>query len=322
MNYEIGLCYHPTTIVFVDDNKNFITSIRLEINNIFNCEYFSDSLEALHFFKEEYKSSPFTDRCFIESENERSDNIFYHINLRKIRKESQIKDRFKEVSVAVIDYNMPRMNGLELILKLRAINSSIRIILLTGEADNDIAIKLFNDGVIDKFIKKGTTDLIKVLTSKITESEHNYFAKLSQTVFDNINNVSHKLARLRDPVFVEFFNKLCKEKSFIEYYLLDDSGSFLLIDKNGSPYWLAVLDEEELYDFYIYAETEQAPASVVEPLKNKEKIPLFYTEEDLKVFPSNWTKYLHPSQKLEGIKTYYYSLVNDTAIYQLNNKAI
>lgn len=275
MNYKIGLCCHPATTVFVDDNINFIDSINLELNNVLNCKYFHDPVEALRFFKEDYQSRPFINRCFVEPEEEQSDNLFYQMDLRKIRNEAQIIDRFKEIAVVVIDYTMPGMNGFELSHNLRAINPFIRIILLTGEADHDVAVKLFNDEVIDKFIKKGSTDLINVLISTIRESEHNYFSRLSQTVFDNINKLSHKLTRLRDPVFVAFFNTLCKEKDVIEYYLVDDNGSFLLIDKVGDPHWLAVIDRDELHGYYVYAEIEQAPATVVEPLKTGKKFPSF-----------------------------------------------
>jgi len=51
---KIACCYHPTTLVSVDDNQKFFNIIRLVINRQKNAfRFFNDSKEALKFLKEE-----------------------------------------------------------------------------------------------------------------------------------------------------------------------------------------------------------------------------------------------------------------------------
>lgn len=316
MNYSISLCCHPTTTLFVDDNQDFINIIKLKLGDSLCYKFYSSSLKALDFFKSVYQAKPFIQRCFIEPTNEYSDQLFYNVDLRRIHKEIYLSQRFDEIAVAVIDYTMPELDGLELSKQIRTIHPSIRILLLTGEADHEIAVQLFNEGIIDKFIKKDTPDLINVLIRAIKELEHKYFVGLSQTIIDKMNGSANNFSRLSDPGFVNLFNQLRQEKDIIEYYLVDSNGGFLLIDRQGNPYWLAVLSAQELEGFYEYAETEKAPEDVIIALKNKTKLPFFYTDEDLRTPPHAWAKYLHPAQSFQGLDTYYYTLISDPNRYQ------
>lgn len=311
MNHQISLCYHPTTVVFVDDNLDFINSIRAEIKRILHCKFYSEPLNALDFFKNYYRIKPFTQRCFVKPADEQTNHLFYNVNLRVIHQEIRTAERFEEVAVAVIDYTMPDMNGVELSQQLRAINPAIRILLLTGEADHDTAVQLFNNGVIDKFVKKSTPELIKVLTQTIKELEDKYFINLSQVIINKMNGSSDNLKRLGDISFVNFFNQLCHEKLIVEYYLIDEQGSFLLIDGKGASYRLVIVDNSEMENFYESATTEKAPKAILDVLSNKVKMPVFLTENQLWTHPADWETYLYPVQRLNGLNTYYYTLIEN-----------
>lgn len=256
MNKSISLCYHPTTTVFVDDNQDFMRSIQLELRKTFPCKFYSDPLKALDFFRSGYQSHPFIQRCFIALTDEdldhlkRSDHLFYNVDLRQIHKEIHVAERFKEVAVAVIDYTMPELNGLELSKKIRAAHPNIRILLLTGEADHNLAVEAFNEGIIDKFIRKDTPELITVLVQTIKELEHHYFIKLSQIILDKMNDSSTTLQCLSNPNIIKLFANICQKYHITEYYLIDSTGNFLLIDENNNPHWLALMSENELNKIY------------------------------------------------------------------------
>ena len=59
-------------------------------------------------------------------------------------------DRFAEVSVAIVDYDMPGENGMEICRRLR--NHPVRTVMLTGKADEKLATSAFNQGLIDRFV--------------------------------------------------------------------------------------------------------------------------------------------------------------------------
>jgi CheY-like chemotaxis protein len=312
MNSHIGLCYHPTTVVFVDDNKHFLQAFQFEFKDKLIGKFYYEPLKALQFLVHEYQANLFTQRCSVLSE-EAADQLFSQVDLRLIHKQCEVKSRFEEIAVCVIDFMMPSMNGLELSRKIKAIHPSIRILLLTGEADNELAVEAFNEGIIDKFLKKSSSDLTAKLYQAIQELTYKYFMDLSHSILSSMNGAVDKFKRLRDPVFIEFFTRLCQEKNIAEYYIINDSGGFLLLDNQASPYWLALMNNRELEGFYDTAATEKAPESIINALKEKTKIPFFFTDEDLWTPPTDWEHYLHKAQRLDGLDTYYYAVIEKSS---------
>jgi len=315
MKNQISLCYHPTKTVLIDDNQDFLKAIKLELERDLHCSSFVSPVQALTFFKQDHKPKPFTERCFIEPVDERADHLFFNVDLRQIHQEVYLGDRFNDIAVIVVDYTMPRMDGLTLSRHIKDLYPHIRIILLTGEADNDLAVQAFNEGIIDKFIKKGTPELSKLLIETIKILERKYFQLLSQSIIDKLNGVAHKLNRLSDPNLISFFNQICREKAIVEYYLIDGNGSFLLIDNKGTPAWFVLLNGQDIQEFYSYALLEKAPMAVIEALKTQQKLPFFYTEDDLQTPPADWENYLHPAKPVPQAADYYYALIEDASAY-------
>ena len=59
-----------------------------------------------------------------------------------------------EVSVVIVDYQMPKMNGAQLIRLLLTKYPGIRYIMLSGQANEIVVNELRNEGLIDAFIHK------------------------------------------------------------------------------------------------------------------------------------------------------------------------
>ena len=64
----------------------------------------------------------------------------------------------REVSLVISDYNMPHMNGLELLKTVKNIYPHILTIMLTGQAEMEIAIQAINEAGVYKFIQKPWDD--------------------------------------------------------------------------------------------------------------------------------------------------------------------
>ena len=256
-----------------------------------------------------------------------------HENIAKIEDKKRNIDRFfitqakrilsqySEISVLIIDYAMPGINGLELCHQLR--DTSIKIIMLTGEASKDLAVEAFNEGSIDKFILKNTADLMGMLVQTIHELQRSYFLNLSEKALHKTANFSSKtLACLDDPIFISFFQQIFNKHQLIEYYLMDDLGSFLMLDAKGNPYWLAVANDEMMETYYDFAKGDKAEETMVQRLKNKEIIPYFYTEDDFDVRPREWQPYLHKASVLDGKERYYYAFIENSSVYTFPSRKI
>lgn len=66
--------------------------------------------------------------------------------------------------VVITDWNMPNMNGLELVKAIRSNNKTIPIIMITTEAEKSKVVEAIKAGVSDYLIKPFTPE---VLTQKV-----------------------------------------------------------------------------------------------------------------------------------------------------------
>jgi len=127
---------------------------------------------------------------------------------------------------------------------------------------------------------------------------------------------------LEEPSFIKLFNEIIHERRIVEYYLIDTTGSFLLVDINGKPSWFIIKTEEDLKMYYELAEDTQAPKLLLRQLKEKEKIAHFFKTDDMhEVNGIDWELYLYPAKLLQGKQKYFYALlskVNDSNL-NINN---
>lgn len=77
----------------------------------------------------------------------------------------------REVSLVISDYNMPQMNGLEFLKSVKDHHPHILTIMLTGQAEMDVAVKAINEAGVYKFIQKPWDDEdLKITIRRALES--------------------------------------------------------------------------------------------------------------------------------------------------------
>ncbi len=81
------------------------------------------------------------------------DRRIIDLDIPAIHREIYNSKRFLENTVLVIDYAMPVMHGMEVCKELSHL--PIKKLMLTGEADDKLAVQAFNQKLINKFIRKG-----------------------------------------------------------------------------------------------------------------------------------------------------------------------
>jgi CheY-like chemotaxis protein len=62
--------------------------------------------------------------------------------------------RNRPIDAVVSDYEMPRMNGLDLLQQVRMTRPDVLRVLLTGQADVQLAMRALNEGAADRFLLK------------------------------------------------------------------------------------------------------------------------------------------------------------------------
>lgn len=312
---EMSSCFFEAAIVAVDDNPQLLNMIKLNLNRRLPNYTFRDPIEALEFLKTQ-KLPNFVDRCIQRTEEDEADARRIDINITEIHKEIYDPARFHNVSVVVVDYAMPGMNGVEFCRHLAG--SPYKIILLTGEAGLNTAVDLFNEGIIHRYLHKGDPHYIDLLTDTIFELQHAYFNDLSRVIIESITRKSEVFSELpsclEDPVFIQFFYEFFTKHELTEYYLMDESGSFLFVDKNGRTSFLAVKtagDMEAADDEANWDQTDMSPAARSGILDRSCLVHFFDHHAEMKS-AKDWDAVIYPAQKLEGKHaTYYYSYITE-----------
>ena len=82
---------------------------------------------------------------------------------------------FEEIDVIfiLVDYQMPELNGAELIRRIKMIHPRMKCIMLSGQANALQVDDLVNDNLLDSFISKpwNEEDLVRVITPILDERQ-------------------------------------------------------------------------------------------------------------------------------------------------------
>lgn len=309
-----SLYYYPTTIALVDDNFSYLSNLSLKLSKKWPTCLFESPKVALEYIFEKNLNqlNPLTHDLSnsyykeIDKYDEVVNSKTINLSLSNLYKKIYDNDRFNEISTLLVDFDMPIMNGVDFCKELKE-KSSIRKVMLTGKADNAIAVKAFNNEVLDKFIIKGVDDIDDELLEIILLEEKKYFNNLLSSFEKNI--IFEKGSIFQNENYLKLFNQVCDESNFVEYYALDFKGSFLFLDKNASPTVLLISSLSEFDNYYQTAIDLEAKGEIVRKLHNKTHLLYLLHEEDYKVSSNDWIQFLYPCLKSKD-ERFFYAILN------------
>ena len=142
--------------------------------------------------------------------------------------------RFAFTRVCVVDYAMPAMSGLRVLSELAGWSGSR--VLLTGRADEQLAVSAFNRGLIEQFIPKQSTDIRLRLTDAIQSLRQLADARQQQTWRATLTREQHAL--LCDPAIAKALENLILRQGWIEYVVIGAPFGVLALDPKGGVSWL------------------------------------------------------------------------------------
>ncbi len=235
-------CYfYPTTVVCVDDDMNLLKSLKtlLEENN--PIVGFHSPFEAKVYLQEHAKALSTTQ--FAAAQSLDRDNIQLYID--KIHELIYDANRFKEVSSIVVDYYMPGINGLAFCRDFEG--SPYKKIMLTGEADQALAVSAFNEGIINQFVMKGEVEAIDRVKALVQKMQGQFFeAKTSFLIESLLQLDAQRFQYFTDVAFCEHLQKMFAKRDITEMYLFNQRGAYLLIDRANNLWWLRIRGSSDL----------------------------------------------------------------------------
>ena len=183
--------------------------------------------------------------------------IFLHVISAKDGQEGLALSKENNPDIVITDINMPNMDGLEMIEKIKQLKPSVKFIITSAFDDKDYLFKSIKIGVSDYLKKPVKIDelsdvLLKVISTILTERAAPIFANYMNDMIQYQQDPSALMLKDK-PVFVnqifldffnaesvELFNEVCqdfgslllKHQSFL--YNQDEEDWFIQVEKNPS----------------------------------------------------------------------------------------
>ncbi len=319
MTKELPLCFYPTQIILIDDDVNYTKNVEMfMLSKEIPVKIFNNPLKAIPYIMENVITK-LSENLF-NIEDEFLEKTTFNVSFKPLQEIVYNKNRFQNFSVLVVDFAMPEMNGQELVTQLKDL--PIKKLLLTGEADYSLAVKMFNAGLIDRFFRKSDDNLLENIVKEIEQLKVDFFVSLSKPVLSALAKKS-SIIPFADSKFVNFFTDLFKKNKIAEYYALDESASYLLLTKTATSYGLIVKSEEDMQTLIELAENEKGISSdLLQSIKDKKKLAYFHNVKELSKPVKDWK--LYDAHELSGSsQKYYYALVKDVAdLFNLDQSKI
>ena len=176
--------------------------------------------------------------------------------------------RFTLAQVCVVDYSMPAMSGLNVLSDLtRWLGSRI---LLTGRADEQLAVSAFNRGLIDQFIPKQAPDIRQRLTDAIQSLLHKPNPRHEQTWRATLTREQSEL--LSDSGFSAELEKLAAKQEWTEHVVIGAPFGILALDSAAQAMWLQLEPTERLAELAEMAASQGWDASTTAQIRSGQKL--------------------------------------------------
>ncbi|CAB3787600.1 response regulator [Paraburkholderia fynbosensis] len=301
--------YFPTTVTFVDDSPTFLSNLCLQLDPQLAFRLFSSPGEALDFVNSRPRPGPLDEPIFAPFRDRTDEDVAHQVialSVNTVRKQVHNAQRFLATSVVVIDYDMPGMNGLEFCRRMT--DPAVRKIMLTGKADEHIAVQSFNEGIIHRFISKQDAAAVPALNRAVRDLQNAYFDDVCQSILDTL--AVSEYAFLRDQALAARVAEISDSLGIVEHYLSYCPGGLLMLDSAGKSYLLIVHSDETLRGLREIAIEQDAPAEFLKELDSRRSLPYFWqTDGHYPTDCTAWEPYMHPATQLGGRQNYVYSVI-------------
>jgi CheY-like chemotaxis protein len=306
---NLPIYQHPTMTVLVDDSPSFLHSLRFQLGPGFPSIGFSDTTAAIAWLRQHGAApaalagllSPSVDTYTFAPQPY---NIALHVEqVCGIRRHAH---RFLTPSVLVVDYAMPGMDGIQFCEAVRDL--PCRKILLTGVADERVAIEAFNRGLIDRYVRKSDAHALDRLEEELTQLQEDFFLAQSEALRMLLS--LHDFSFVNDPAIGGLVRELGARHKIVEHYLFKTPPGFLMYDRDARPWLLAVETEQSMNAHFEIALDGGAPASLLEALGQRRVVPNFSDGDGMysPVRHKEWHRFTAPAQSRHGRELYYWAM--------------
>ncbi|MGI4850330.1 MAG: response regulator [Janthinobacterium lividum] len=312
-------CFYPTTTVLIDDDIDTLESL-IQVLDLKKKPHhvFIDPREGLRYIQENTYYKTFSKDMMYRDEEDLDEVLSFHPKI--LLDEIKNPQRYHQVSVLIIDYEMPGIDGLKICQAID--NPYIKKIMLTGVADEKMAISAFNQGLIYQYVRKQDPDFIENLQYMVDKAQKAYFQDIFDVAIKILRNKFLNTAII-EPDFKIYFEELVRKHNIVEYYMVEEIGSFLMVDQNQTIHSLITFDKNLMESHCEIVLTEDLTHQQIDDITQHKLMPCAYDPIKRPHFQiSNLSEYLQVPTIIEGQTSTFYCAFGEGFIFFSPDMAI
>jgi len=268
------LFHRPGTVVFLDDDPDYLEMLALVLPRNWHVKLFLRPVECINHLLQEppfWEADAWNQQQLIDQWRGGKPLI-----PQVLAYWSKYTERYALTRVCVVDYSMPAMDGLQALGEL--VDWPGSRVLLTGQADEQVAVRAFNRGLIDQFIAKQAPDISRRLIESVEHLLGIPNARHAQTW--RVTLTPEQNARLRLPEVGRDLAAFAA-KRWVEHVALGDPFGVLGMDAAGNVSWLQLETLDGLKALGELAELEGLPAGALAEIRSGRKLADFELRQAL-----------------------------------------
>jgi CheY-like chemotaxis protein len=255
------LYHRPNALVFLDDDSSYLDMLAIVMPRDWSVRLFTHIDDCLQHFASEntlWESDVWLHQQMADATRT---GALVIPEILEYWKSNQ--HRYALTQTCVVDFAMPAMTGLEFLKKVPVFPSNR--VLLTGKADELIAVSAFNDGLIDRFIPKQHHDIGRHLTGVLTE-QHQKPMEFHEGIWRSALK-KEQYAVLQETTVQLDLHKLVRERQWVEYVVLPAPFGILALNQHGRAHWLQLELRSELATAADLAQSTGQTSAVVQSVR-------------------------------------------------------
>ena len=258
---NLPLFQTPGTLVFLDDDPAYLDMLALVLPQDWHIRFFLHPQSCIHHLLHEtpaWEDDLTQQQQILTRWRELGTPL-----IPQILDYWSAPDRYALSRMCIVDYSMPAMNGLQALEKLEDWYGTR--ILLTGQADEQIAVKAFNYGLIEQFIPKQTPDISQRLIEAIQRLQRGANGRQPSLWRATLSQRQYTL--LRSPSISAALSAWVSAR-WIEHVVIGQPFGILGRDADGNVGWLQLEPASGLDELAELAEAAGLGSQAIDDIQN------------------------------------------------------
>lgn len=229
---NISMLEYPGTVAFLDDERHFLDGLSVAVPDDFVCQYFQKPQRCIDYLLAQVPrwQTQKLAMAKLVANSEAPGSLLEGLTSHLYASHA----RFELATVLVVDYQMPAMNGLAVLEQLKLWPG--KRVLLTGQADEQLAVDAFNRGLIDHFIPKHAPNSLERLVTVVSVLRSEGAGRSGEALQLKLSSAQQQL--LTNPDFAAAVNAQAKSSGWVEHAIVPEPFGVLGITATGQMQWL------------------------------------------------------------------------------------